>query len=309
MPKEITHWILAERALDSLDESCWPRRVIRSNFALYLAGAVLPDTLLHLFRGPWSGTALSLAHRFHDATGNSFAPLIRFVEEHDRILSDEQVACLLGVITHIVTDSVFHPFVYALGGTDDIGKHYRIETAIDVHFLNRVKQPPARRLDALAVSGDSRTLLEALAALFDPAGELPRTALERAWELHRRFQAMYDLAWWKAAATLLGAIIGAPFREQRQLFYPFRMSETALRTEVEGVRQWRHPVTVEMVTASVDELADETAGRITALFRRIHETGNIPDALRELPGANLLTGLHGAGMSAMKNTSKNGSTP
>lgn len=304
MPKEITHWILAERVLDELGESSPLSGLIRANHATYLAGTVLPDTLLHLFRGPHSRVALRLAHRFHDATGNSFSPLIRAEAHYPDGLPPSLLACLLGVISHILTDSVFHPYVYALSGVDDIGLHYRLETAIDVYFLHRDDTPPVRRLKELTSSENRQVVLEATALLFDPETELPRTALEQALTLHCRFQAMYDRTWWKLAALILGTLAGSPFREQRQLFYPLGTNGTGHRMMIEATGSWKHPVTGALMTTSVDDLALEAVQRTLTIFRRIEKRGSLAEALEELPGANLLTGLQGIGMSEMAHSGK-----
>ena len=172
MPKELTHWILAERALAGLEPDNRLHEVIRTHHGLYLAGAVLPDTLLHLALGRHASTALALAHRFHDTDGNSYTPLIRAEEVCGDSLSAPLLACLMGVLSHMEVDIVFHPFVFALGGTGDIGPHYRMETALDVHFLVNGVIPPVWRLDALMTPDIRNELVRACVLLFDPKGEL-----------------------------------------------------------------------------------------------------------------------------------------
>jgi hypothetical protein len=299
MPKEITHWILAERTLDRLKVTSPLAPVILGHHDAYLGGAVLPDTLLHLFRGPDSTTALRLADSFHDTRGNSYEPLIRAEKERGGTLPRDLLACLLGVISHMQADMIFHPYVYALSGVDDIGRHYRLETAIDVHFLRRGEEPPVRRMAQLVTPATAPLLTGAMALLFDPHGRLPRRALERALGLHCRIQGMYDVLAWKIAARVLGALLGSPFREQAQLFYPLRASASGHRAMIDSVVQWRHPVTGGASSASPDDLAEETVTRSAAIFRRVEESGALVSALHDPPGANLLTGLYGAGKSAM----------
>jgi len=304
MPKEITHWILAERVLDELDESSRLPGIIRANHSAFLSGTVLPDTLLHLFRGPHSRIALQLAHRFHDATGNSFAPLIQAEARHAGGLPHNLLACLLGVISHMLTDSVFHPYVFAQSGIDDIGLHYRLETAIDVYLLHLGITPPVRRVDELITPETRQVLVDAAAMLFDPDGELPRTALEQALALHCRFQSMYDRTWWKITANVLGTLFGSPFREQRHLFYPLDASGSDHLKLIAAIREWRHPVSGVVATTSLDELAEETVQQTVAVFRRIDERGSLADALNDPPGANLLTGLYAVDMSGMERGTK-----
>jgi hypothetical protein len=306
MPKEITHWILAERALDELSGSPLSG-IIRANYPAYLAGTVLPDTLLHLFKGPHSAVALRQAHRFHDATGNSFDPLMRVEASYTDGLPHNLLACLLGVISHMRTDSVFHPYVYARSGVTDIGTHYRLETAIDVHFLCLGVTPPVRLLGQLITPDVRQVLLNATALLFDPDRELPPAALEHALKLHCRIQAMYDSAWWKVAALILGAALGSPFREQRQLFYPLSASGADHRNMIDSIGAWQHPVSGVVMTATVDDLAEEALQKTVTIFRCIDEKGSLAAGLENVSGPNLLTGLHAVGMSEMERRIDGGS--
>ena len=129
-------------------------------------------------------------------------------------------ACLLGVLSHMQADIVFHPYVFAKSGIKDIGRHYRVETAIDCHFSRQVAVLPAKRLDALMTPAIRTELGHGLLLLFDPEGSLPRQALERALELHCRIQAMYDVTFWKLVARLLACLPVPLFRHARHLFHP-----------------------------------------------------------------------------------------
>jgi len=303
MPKEITHWTLAQAATDELGSNSRLRKIILNHRSAYLGGAVLPDTLLHLFRGPNARKALELAHRFHDAYGNSFDPLIRAETKLAGEMPDDLLACLLGVVSHMLADIVFHPFVYALSGTRDISQHYRLETAIDVLFLRQGTIPPVRRLDELITAESRATLLEAAAMLFDPDGELPHQALEQALALHCRFQGMYDRTGWKIAARILGHLCGSPFREQRHLFYPLRASGNGYVVFVGGVAEWNHPVSGVLNSSSIDDLVRETLQRTTTIFKSIEERGSLAASLTDYPGANLLTGLPATGKAEMERAS------
>jgi len=296
MPKELTHWILADRALDGLGEGSRLRQILLDHHDSYLGGAVLPDTLLHLTRGPHATTALALARQFHDTAGNSFAPLIRAEQSFPDGLPPATLACLLGVVTHMQADIVFHPFVYALTGTAGIGRHYRLETDMDVHFLKGRTRLKVRHVADLMTPATRSILVGTCALLFDPDGRLPRQELERALKLHCSFQGLYNRTFCKLAVRLAALLAGAPFREQRHLFYPLK----CLRKDRFGADavEWRHPVSGEVRRTSLDQLADETVQRITTLFEHIDTKGSLADVLRDSPGENLLTGMHGACLNA-----------
>lgn len=298
MPKELTHWMLAEQSLTGLDDTSHLAVLLRENRALYLAGAVLPDTLLHLVAGSHGPTALGLAHRFHDTTGNSYAPLIRAeVSYGPEGLPAELLACLLGVLSHMQADIVFHPFVYAHSGVGDIGRHYRAETALDCHFARQGIHFPAQRLDSLMTPAVRAELVTASALLFDPEGELPREALEQALRLHCRIQAMYDSTFWKLAARLLAYLPVPLLRHAQHLFYPLTRSGYD-SNELLGA--WNHPVTGVEMAGTPDDLAQEVVRRTVVLFKRIGADGRLKEALSTPPGENLLTGLYGVGEHEMK---------
>ncbi|MDA8412531.1 MAG: zinc dependent phospholipase C family protein [Desulfobacteraceae bacterium] len=298
MPKELTHWILAERALAGLGSNSRLRGLIRNHLDCYLGGAVLPDTLLHLFRGPRATRALALATGFHDTAGNSFAPLIRAEQHLAGEIPEATLACLLGVITHMQADIVFHPFVYALAGNGGIGRHYRIETDIDVLLLRGGARPAVRHLAELMSPATRSVLLDTCALLFDPDGHLSRQELERALKLHCRFQGLYDRTSCKLAVRLAALLAGAPLREQQHLFYP--LAGLRKNSYISGAMEWRHPFSGEQRQTSVDQLADSAVRRITTLFKRLEALGSLTDTLSESPGENLLTGMYGACLAVTK---------
>jgi hypothetical protein len=189
-------------------------------------------------------------------------------------------------------DVALHPFVYAATGETDIGRHYKLETDIDVHFLRQGAAPAERRLDRLLCAATREVMVNAAGMLFDPEGELPRRALEHSLALHCRFQAMYDRILWKLAVRVLAKVCGSPFREQRHLFYPLRgRGDGRVGTVKDG--KWCHPESGEVKSGTIEDLAGDAVERTVAVFRRIEEAGTLAAALGSQPGANLLTGLHG----------------
>lgn len=298
MPKELTHWMLAERALDALPGGSRVGGIIARHREAYLGGAVLPDTLAHILSGPYHPTARVLSQRFHDAPGNSFQPLISAEARFPEGLPPALFSCFLGVISHMEADIALHPYIYAATGDAGIGEHYRLETAIDVRFHQRGGAPARRRLDSMLGASTREVLVGAAGLLFDPEGELPRRALEESLAQHCRFQARYDRTFWKLAVRLCARLCGSPFREQRHLFYPISWSREGINETGElpagPGSKWRHPETGELKNASIEDLARQAVQRTVEVFLRIEAAGTLAAALANPPGANLLTGLPGA---------------
>ena len=304
MPKELTHWILAERAMAGLAANSRIGEIIRSNHEIYLAGAVLPDTLLHLLRGPDSTASLALARSFHDAGDNSYAPLIRVEQEFPDGAPAWLMACLLGVISHMQGDITFHPFVFGTAGSNDMGSHYRLETAVDVYLLRRGAILPTRHLRDLVTPRIKEELITAASLLFDPQGALHPGTIGKALELHCRFQGRYDQIFWKLLARIVGRLPGSHLIRIQHLFYPLDMSQDNPMTM--KPKPWIHPVTGERQTTTIDELADQAVLQTIKIFEDIELHGSLATALTGKPGENLLTGVHGVRRQDMKNSSNSG---
>jgi hypothetical protein len=193
-------------------------------------------------------------------------------------------------------DIVFHPFVYALTGTAGIGRHYRIETDMDIHFLKCGSGTKVRHVADLMSTAARSVLLDAGALLFDPDGRLPRQELERALKLHCRIQGLYDLTICKLAVRFAALLPGAPFSDRRHLFYPM----AGLRKDSfgEAAVEWRHLVSGEPRRTSLEQLAADAVQRMTTLFERMEAAGSLAAVLTDSPGENLLTGMHGACLSS-----------
>jgi len=297
MPKEFTHWMLAERTLAGLDVNSRLHELLRTHHALYLTGAVLPDTLLHIFYGPHSPAALRLAQQFHDTSGNSFAPLIRYEQADRDELTPPRLACVLGVISHMLADIVFHPFVYYHGGGQDMGRHYRTETAIDLYFIRQGAIPPLQHLKSLLNREKTGETVAVCARIFDPDHLLPIQSHEQGLALHSRIQGMYCSGFWNRVARLLALLPVPLFKQAQHLFYRVVAAGDDALFFADA---WRHPVSGDPRSQSLDELAETAVERTLTLFRRIEESGSLAAALTEMPGENLLTGLHGVTQSAMQ---------
>lgn len=285
MPKELTHWWLAAEALQQLPPGRPISNLLKAEQAAWLVGAVLPDTLMHLVRGPWSAIALKLAHDFHEPHGSSFAPLVRFTEKNSPLPPAIQ-ACLLGVAAHMEADIVFHPYICALSG-NDLGQHYRFETELDLKFLQEGKRPPVRHLKELLNNQNSSVAVTVAQGIFDPHEELPRDVIQQALHLHSRIQSMYDTPGWQLLARFLALLPVSGLRCWQKLFYPLSPHK---ERNVAWPGQWRHPSTGELRYDTPEELATTALDRIVQLVRRVDEEG-VLTAFKEHAGENLVTGL------------------
>jgi len=275
MPKELTHWWLANEALKQLPLDLPIRKILEKEQAAYLLGAVLPDTLLHLVRGRWSKTALQLAHNFHAPSGNSFEPLAQFAETSP--LTPAMVACLLGIASHMESDIVFHPYICALAH-DDLGCHYTLETELDLWLLYAGKRPPVWRLETVMTEETTDLVLTVAQGVFDGKKELPREAFVQALQLHNKIQGMYGAPHWQVLTWLLGLLPIPGLQRWKKLFYPLHWQQGY--NKIWPVQGDKTP----------DIMLADTLARISSLLRRVDEQGII-QSFKNHPGENLLTGL------------------
>lgn len=299
MPKELTHWWLAAQAQHRLPPDSPTRHLLTVQQSAYLAGSVLPDTLLHLILGRWSATALRLAHAFHEPPGNSYAPLVRFVEqqgeEYQKAVSDSSpgpltldpafIACLLGIAAHIEADIVFHPYICALSG-NDIGLHYRYETDLDLWLLKDGRKPPVWRFKELLTGQVSDVAVSVAHAVFDPEEELPPSAIRQALQLHSSIQGMYGSPGWQLLAGCLTLLPVPALRSRQKLFYPFNWQKGR---SLLWPDRWTDPATGQIRHETPEKLAEKAVERIGRLLCRVDQTG-LADTLRDQPGENLITG-------------------
>ena len=116
MPKEITHWRLAERVGQSLGEGPL-RQAVRACPKAFMLGSVFHDC------GYYAGDSrrydvASLADRLHGAKGEDTFEVLRLAVTRcvNQPISPPAVSFLAGLATHIAADCVFHPFVYYFTG-------------------------------------------------------------------------------------------------------------------------------------------------------------------------------------------------
>ena len=70
MPKEMTHWLIAGKALNRLKPGTEICNILENFKNLYHVGAVLPDTPAHILTGKEKNLVKELDRKFHDI----FAP-------------------------------------------------------------------------------------------------------------------------------------------------------------------------------------------------------------------------------------------
>lgn len=139
MPKENTHLLFAYRVLDEFRETDILQEV-SSHLSHYLLGSIIPDTFYYSGRKPIE----RISESFHGKTGNPTNTVILSVLDAARRPDD--IAFILGYLTHCALDIAFHPVIYYLSGnyydevpqkrTHAVYLHRHLETCLDRDLKN-----------------------------------------------------------------------------------------------------------------------------------------------------------------------------
>lgn len=195
MPKEITHWIIADRIHQQMKD-CPLKSCLTQNIHMYYIGAVALDTPYYL-TGRNRGFFQALASRLHGNNGeNTYDPVYRYFISYDREIPQSVYAFLCGVITHIMIDSAFHPLVYYLTGdyndpdpelrSQAIVKHRQWEAGLDLHISETffIQDPGWLRRTINSIKIDPDVLLDNLCMLYFSSPGACRSQVKRALHLH-----------------------------------------------------------------------------------------------------------------------------
>ncbi len=152
MPKEITHWIIAEEVSKRLKGTAF-EKVVNNHKELVKFGSVLHDKLYYLSTGAKVQDEYiqheleDVPSRMHGVNGEDTLDIIRAMQKSLYEIKEgkeELRALIVGVATHIFADITFHPMVYYYSGDYNDPDperqfqarhdHYKIESLMDLYF-------------------------------------------------------------------------------------------------------------------------------------------------------------------------------
>lgn len=291
MPKEITHWLIAEEVITGLEDTSRLKKIISGCKNLYLLGAVLPDSLLYMKFGKDAAAILKRANEIHNAA-DTFYFLKKYIDEYDGDLPDAEVALLSGIITHFCADSVFHPFTYFFGGKD-AAKHFTLEVYTDLYF--KEKNTPKHKwlfkniLKSVEINMDQ--LIEAVYKTFFKHKNIDKKSIIKMLGQHSFMQSQFDRLPSRIILHCINLLPGIDVNKYLALFYPATKPEPG--TFFNKKYDYQHPVTGEHLVSGLDELKEKTVENVVSLFNSLSSKGKLhKEALKSLR-VNANTGLAG----------------
>lgn len=288
MPRELIHWGVIERVFNRvLAERPRLDGIVVPHLAAGKVGAVAHDAPYFLRGGKQCFEYA--AKTLHGYAGeDTLQPLRNFVSLiRSQIAPSEQApywAFLIGMISHVVTDSHFHPFVYYCTGdyyhpdkeerSAARARHRLFEVQLDAWFLESYSERKAYLSASLRELPDS--LKETLFAFLGssvppPAGaaagrDSPDKQWKKAFAKYSWSQRLFHSASAGAAVRTLAAVGGSRLRELDALFSygrnglpMLRERKLSYRNPVTGV--WQH----KGLTALVDKSVEDSLTLVRAL--------------------------------------------
>lgn len=154
MPQPITHYLVCKNAMATCAGSLWERS---SNFAGL--GSFAPD-LFFIREGGFNLEYRNGATEVHrEASYDCYCVMLDYIKANKAKVSSQQYsnmkAFAYGFYSHVVTDSIFHPFIYRKSLDDwmrhpekNYNQHKAIEAMIDNYIIsNSNKEDPNFRFD------------------------------------------------------------------------------------------------------------------------------------------------------------------
>lgn len=276
MPKEITHWLIAERAGSLLTGSPLEKVVAAHPQCLRL-GAVFPDVLFFLVGNGPTARLGDLAYALHGAGGEDTYSFLRSLLA-GKVTAGESgalTAFWIGVAAHLRTDIVFHPFVYYLTGnyhdadpavrTLAIQRHRRFETMLDMYFNRDGTGRQARRHSLRAILESLEMPLPRLLESVSPAlatisGKDPREIEKGLHQALANFARLQGLCCRPLLGRILFSLEKRLPRSVREVTATFQAPQLALHfKDLPEPTRYLNPVTGREGETTVDALFIEAA--------------------------------------------------
>jgi len=312
IPKELTHWHIAREAL----RRGIPQEVgeiIASNLPLYYIGAIVHDMAFYDLSKTSEASIERFANQLHGVAGeDTLAPLIEIMEMAlSQTNKQASLAFLLGMLTHFVADSMFHPMIYYMSGNyfaDDqkerskaVFRHRLLETAIDL-WLQRVDpmEYPTDLNRLWREAGEpARQVFKLLVAKYTNHREKNIIAhFNKAWRNYRFLQTAFS---WSIPYQVLTLFRRCGYSEAAKLEALFYKQPLDL-SFFDRTLDWLHPVTGEPNKMTLNQLYDLSVKKVIKLFNHLgkHSVEMWPFILRELAPLSLDSGLSYVPVKKMK---------
>jgi hypothetical protein len=275
MPKEITHWLIAEAVSKRLEGTCLEGPLRRNPNLLHI-GAIIHDAPYYYLKGDFESRFGSLPTKLHGTVDDAvelIASLLRYLLGLPDEQREQLTAFLAGLVTHLFADALMHPLIFYLTGPYDASDLRRRTAARQDHRMLE------SLIDLCLAGGSHRVRGYSLAAYIRNA-EMPllqlHDHLDKAWlrdedterfaegllssfRLYSFMQSLYRNRLVGRLVSLLFSAAPPQARAVLALVYLPRLMEQCWR--IDGDIPCRHPATGEVRSQSIRVLFQDSVDR------------------------------------------------
>lgn len=320
MPKDITHWAIATIVKTNMQDKNI-ERVVNENYAAFLIGAVAYD-IPYFSIGKYSRIFTNKANELHGLeTCNTWEPLINLINKYYSLdengeLSDLILSFVLGCITHIITDSRYHPFIYYFSGNPydrDVNKknkavfeHRKLEAHLDLYYLKKLNYTGPTSAKYILNQLHGPMIAEILSVLYFGNYVKRIDMTKHCLDTYKKTQSLLNNTLVKYVIKLLG-MVNSEMRKRSALFYP-KTIDPLYYGLFENNSQYRHPVSGELIESSLDKIYTNCIIDILSSFYKIaccKNPGEFIKAFDSFSAVSLETGNECTSPSLMRYFSNN----
>ena len=310
MPKELSHWIIAELVSKHIS----PGKIknsIASHSAYYYLGSVIYDCPFYAFFVDNSDELAKTASKLHGADGgDTLDPYRRFIRSYlPKDVPPEALSFLAGALTHLCTDVNFHPLVNYFSGKYSAARakerhiaqrrHRQFESLLDL-FLGATAGTSEFKLSGLYSIKRAGSLAGLLQKLINDRSRVeniverfyfgePRGGSGGVWELlkrHAQLQRLFPNGFLGSCVRAIGAIAGGGIRVMAATFYPVGILKRLKKNPTTTLPFFAHPITYRhpntgaQIVRSIDELirmATDESVELINLMQHAADSGSAQD--------------------------------
>ncbi len=284
MPKELTHFKIAQRTAEKLADTRFSSCLQNRPHALLL-GSVLHDVTFYGVT-PGCRHVRGLGDILHGAGyRDTFDPIrLQAIHAQKAKNKDLPIALLVGMISHLYADAVFHPMVWHLTGdyfaqgrqprSEAQQRHRTLESLMDMVACPEMLGHPNYSL---------RLLLRRCKSLYTeglPTGELAAIIgiqhkvlideMTKSWNLFALMQSMYSVRIIAGGIHACSPYLPNSIAEVAALFYAPQLMQQA--DILSGNVNFLHPLTGETHATTLEKMMEKAAGEAASLCRKLESS-------------------------------------
>ncbi|WP_428912152.1 zinc dependent phospholipase C family protein [Niallia sp. Krafla_26] len=294
MPKEVTHFLIAEKVCEELDKSPFWKPYLK-NKNLILLGSIFQDSLYYL-PDDYSEEIVKLPDVFHGANGEDTFLLIKELLMKNVInLEDSHIiSFIIGMITHICADSTVHPVVYYYTGnyydkdpekkSKAVTYHRKIEGLFDVYFCEGYQLINQYSIQKLLDTGvNNRDFFGKISKgiTINEESEHVAEAILKAYERFGNVQKYFNHPLIRNILPFADKLVSKKYRELFGLFYSSDLKKHL--HNVSGPINYQNPLTGEEYDSTLNELFSTSVKESIKICKLLEDILTQRSSVEEIP--------------------------